>query len=48
MKLIPITLIFSLINSLCYGQIITYELVQSWDVRDSEHLLRKSRTRLCW
>ena len=38
MKLIPITLIFSLFNSLCYGQIITYELVQSWDVSEIQNI----------
>ena len=38
MKQIATSLIFSIFTSLCYGQIITYELVQSWNVSEIQNI----------
>lgn len=38
MKQIFTTLIFSMINYLCYGQIIHWELVQSWDISEIQNI----------
>ena len=38
MKQITTSLIFSLIISVCYGQIITYELVQSWNISEIQNI----------
>ena len=38
MKQIATTFIFLLFTSICYGQIITYELVQSWNVSEIQNI----------
>ena len=38
MKQIFTTLIFSMINSLCYGQIVHWELIQSWDTSEIQNI----------
>ena len=38
MKQIPTILIFLLVTSICYGQIINYELVQFWNVSEIENI----------
>ena len=42
MKQIPTILIFSLVTSICYSQITTYELIQSWDVAEIENIFSEN------